>query len=237
MKSNFAGLPKEALTFFRDLKANNNREWFEAHKEVYTEKVKQPMEALCALVSSEMTRFAPAYATEPKRALFRIYRDTRFSNDKTPYKDHAGVLLWRNDLGKNTSAAYYFAISDKSLGVAGGLYGPEPDQLKAVRSYLLEHHERFHKLVTNRSLVTALGSLQGAKLSRPPKGFMPQTPGVEYIKMKGWYFYIEIDGKLATGPKVVDEIVSRFRKVAPVVEFLNEPLMKAKKQRPVLDLL
>lgn len=236
MKSSFAGLPKGALTFFRDLRKNNNREWFEANKERYLELVKQPVEDLCAAVSSELTRFAPAYATEPKKAMFRIYRDTRFSTNKTPYKDHAGCLFWRSDLGKNRSAAFYFSVSDTSAGIAGGLYGPEPEQMRIVRAHLLEHHERFHRLVTSKALVASLGVLQGDKLSRPPKGFLAGTPGIEYIKMKAWYFYIELDPKAALAPGVVEEIAGRFRKVAPVVEFLNEPLDAGKKKRPVFDL-
>lgn len=236
MKSSFAGLPKGTLAFFRDLKKNNDRDWFEANKDRYLNDVKQPMEELCAVVSSELTRFAPAYATEPKKALFRIYRDTRFSNDKTPYKDHAGALFWRTELGKNRSAAFYFQVTSDSVGFAGGLYGPEPDQIRVVRSHLLEHHERFHKLVTGKALVAALGPLQGDRLSRPPKGFLPDTPGLEYIKMKAWYFYIEIGSQVATTPKLVEEIIGRFRKVAPVVAFLNEPLEAGKKKRPVFDL-
>jgi uncharacterized protein (TIGR02453 family) len=236
MKSTFPGLPKEALAFFRDLKANNNRDWFDAHKDQYLAHVKQPVEALCAILSSELTRFAPAFATEPKKAVFRIYRDTRFSNDKTPYKDHAGALFWRNDLGKNSSAAFYVGITDTNIGIAGGIYGPDPELMRAVRSHLLEHHARFHKLATAKPLVAALGELQGDKLQRPPKGFLPETPGIEYIKMKAWFFYREIDPKVATTPQLVDEIISRFRKVAPVVEFLNEPLDAGKKRRPVFDL-
>lgn len=237
MKSSFPGLPKETLRFFADLKKNNNREWFEANRQTYLEKVKAPVEGLCAAVAGQLTRFAPEYATDPKKALFRIYRDTRFSNDKTPYKDHAGALFWRNDLGKNTSAAFYFAVTDSNLGIAGGLYAPEPDLMKKVRSHLLEHHTRFGKLVTAKALVDALGPLQGESLSRPPKGFPPETPGIDYIKRKAWYFYVEIDAKVCTKPEVVDEIAGRFRKVWPVIEFLNEPLEAAKKKRAAFEML
>jgi uncharacterized protein (TIGR02453 family) len=237
MKSTFPGMPKEALSFFRELRRNNNRDWFEAHKDTYLTKVKAPAEQLAAIVSAGLTKFAPAFATEPKKALFRIYRDTRFSNDKTPYKDHVGALFYRGDLPKNESAGYYFGISDKSLGIAGGCYGPGPDQLKAIRSHLLEHHARFSKLVAAKPLAKALGTLQGERLSRPPKGFMPDTPGIEWIKAKQWYYYVELDPKTVLGPEVADEILTRFKLVSGVVDFLNEPLLAARKRsKPLLDL-
>ncbi|HPT29050.1 MAG TPA: DUF2461 domain-containing protein, partial [Bryobacteraceae bacterium] len=169
MKSSFAGLPKEALTFLANLEKNNNREWFDAHRETYQEKLKKPMEEFCAAVGGQMASFAPDYMTEPKRALFRIYRDTRFSNNKTPYKTAQGALFFRAELGKNEAAGFYFEVSPKYLGVAGGLYMPNPDYLRVVRAHLMENSARFGKLVASKPLVKTLGELQGEKLSRPPK--------------------------------------------------------------------
>jgi len=234
MKSTFQGFSEKMPWFFRELRENNDRDWFDAHKDIFLNEVKAPMEELTACVMAAVSLFAPEHAGEPKKAIFRIYRDTRFSNDKTPYKTHAGALLRRPDLPKNESAGFYFAVSDKCVEVAGGCYMPGPEQLRLIRAHIAAHAAEFEKLVTKRAVVAATSVLEGEKLARPPKGYSVDTPGVEYLKMKQWYHYAELNPKLALGPGVVDEIISRFKKTLPLIEFLNEPLLaKAKKDAPL----
>lgn len=227
MKSKFQGFSPDALKFLRDLKRHNNRDWFEAHRETYTEVVKKPLEELTALVSAELTRFAPRYATEPKRAIYRIHRDTRFSPDKTPYKTHAASLFYRADLGKNESAAFYFQVSPDEVGIGGGVYMPAPDQLRAIRAHLLDHHERFRKIGAASSLKRIFGGFQGETLSRPPKGFDPAHPAIDLIKCKQFLLWRELDPKVALSPMLFVEIMTSFEVMAPAVEFLNEPLVTA----------
>jgi len=238
MKSTFGGFSKHMQTFFRGLRKHNDRDWFEAHREIYEQQVKGPMEELTVEVMAALTRFAPAYAGQPRKAIYRIHRDTRFSNDKTPYKTHTGALLRRADLPKNESASFYFAVSDCRVEIAGGCYMPGPDELRLIRAHIVENGPRFLKLIRNRALVAALGELQGERLSRPPKGYCADMPGVapvlDYIKAKKWYHYAELDAEIALTGDVVEAIVARFRKVLPVVEFLNEPLLaSAKKSAPL----
>jgi uncharacterized protein (TIGR02453 family) len=220
--------------FFRDLRRHNDRDWFEAHREVYEECVKAPMLALTAAVSAEVTRFAPEYASEPRKAIFRIYRDTRFSNDKTPYKTHTGALLRHANLAKNESASFYFAVSDENIEVAGGNYRPGPEELKLVRAHIAANAARFEKLVNAKARVAQCGPLQGAELSRPPRGYCTDTPGVEWIRRKQWYCYRELDAGLALSGEIVETVVAYFRKIQPLVEFLNEPLIaQAKTNLPL----
>ena len=234
MKSTFSGFPEKMHWFFRELRKHNDRDWFEAHKDVFLECVKAPMEDVTARVMAAVSRFAPEHAGEPKKAIFRLYRDTRFSNDKTPYKTHTGALLRRADLPKNESAGFYFAVSDKNVEVAGGSYMAGPEQMRLIRAHIAANAKRFEKLATSKPVVDAVGALQGESLSRPPKGFGPDTPGVEYLKMKQWYHYIELDAKLALSGDIVDEVVSRFKKTLPLIQFLNEPLLAhAKKNAPL----
>jgi len=238
MKSTFAGFPKEMLTFFRGLRRNNNRDWFEAHRETFETCVKAPMEELTVQVMAAVTRFAPQYAGVPKKAIFRLYRDTRFSNDKTPYKTHTGALLRRADLPKNEAAGFYFAVSDKCVEIASGCYMPLPEQLRLIRAHIAENGSRFLKVIRNKAMIAALGELQGEKLSRPPKGYCAGDPKIdpvlEYLKMKQWYNYVELEPELALRPQILDEVVTRFRKGLPLVEFLNEPLAaNAKKNAPL----
>lgn len=233
MKSKFQGFSPEALKFLRDLKKHNNRDWFEAHRETYLDAVKKPLEELTTLVSAELTRFAPRYATEPKRAIYRIHRDTRFSSDKTPYKNHAASLFYRADLGKNSSAAFYFQISPDDVGIGGGVYMTTPDQLRAIRVHLLDNHQRFRKIAASAGIKRTFGAFQGEALTRPPKGFDPEHPAMDLIRCKQFLLWREMDAKLALGPELFVEIMTSFEVMAPAIEFLNEPLASAAKKKEV----
>ncbi|HVW84134.1 MAG TPA: DUF2461 domain-containing protein, partial [Bryobacteraceae bacterium] len=127
MKSTFRGFSPEGIAFLRDLKANNDREWFAPRKSIYEEHLRLPMIELVRAVHGEMLRFAPEYVGEPAKCIFRIYRDTRFSKDKTPYKTHIAASFWRNGMEKNRGAGYYFSVSPEEIEIAGGLYMPEPE--------------------------------------------------------------------------------------------------------------
>jgi uncharacterized protein (TIGR02453 family) len=230
MKSKFPGFPAEALKFFRDLKKHNNREWFEAHKALYLDAIKKPTEQLASLVSAELSRFAPRYVTEPKKALYRIYRDTRFSPDKTPYKTHQAVQFYRGDLPKNDAAAFYFHFSHEEVGIGGGAYMPSPESLRAIRAHMMNHHARLRKILAGPGLLRIFSGLQGEKLARPPQGFPAGHPAMDLIQGKQWYFWREVDPSVASTPMLFVEIVTAFEVMAPAIEFLNEAVEGLHKQ-------
>lgn len=230
MKSPFGGFPPEARKFLRALKRNNNRDWFEQHKETYLECVRTPMEQLVASISAALARFAPAYVTEPRKAIFRIYRDTRFSPDKTPYKTNVGALFGRAGLPKNQGGAFYFHIAGDEFGIAGGLYFAAPEQLLALRNYLAGNHEQFQKLTSSKPLLNAAGEIQGEKLARAPKGFPADHPAIDLLRGKQWYYWRTLDPKVVETPEVFQEVVSRFERMLPVVDFLNVPLIALAKK-------
>ena len=221
--------PPEALTFPRNLAKNNNREWFQPRKEIFETKLKAPMIELIEAINSELMDFAPEHVTDPKKSFYRIYRDTRFSTDKTPYKTHIAAIFPRKNLEKHASAGFYFHISSKEVGMASGMYMPGPDELRAVRTFLSEHHEEFRKVA--KSPEKLMGKLEGETVSRMPKGFDPESPAADLIRMKQWLYWKVLDPKIATTKKLRVEIVKRFRAAAPVVELLNAGL----KRSPMLD--
>ena len=221
--------PPEAITFLKGLEKNNRREWFQPRKETFETKLKEPMLAFVESINAELLKFAPEHITEPKKAVYRIYRDTRFSKDKTPYKTHLGAIFPRRGLGKDAAAGFYFHVSPKEVGVACGAYAPGPEQLLKIRTFIAENH----KLL--RREIKGMGSLQGSTLTRVPKGFDAEHPAADLIKMKQWYWWVELDPALATSPKLKAEIAKRFRAMAPMVELLNKPLLKSAKTKLAAD--
>ena len=231
MPAGFPGFPPEGIAFLRALEKNNRREWFQPRKHVYDEKVKRPMTDLVARVMGAMMEFAPDHVGEPEKAIYRIYRDTRFSKDKTPYKTHIAAVFHRRGLCMHDGGGLYFAVSPKEVEVAGGIYMPSPETLRAVRNHLAGRHEEFRDLIGDRTLRRLLGEMQGEQLSRPPKGFGPDHPAADLLRYKQFLFYVLLDPTIATTPKLEPEIIKRFRALTPFLDFLNAPLAKAKDYR------
>jgi uncharacterized protein (TIGR02453 family) len=225
-RSTFGGFPPAALTFFRSLRRNNNREWFQARKHVFDEQVKRPMTELVQALNQRIMDFAPDYVTDPEKAIYRIYRDTRFSNDKTPYKDRIAASFRRRGMARHAGAGLYFSVSDREVEVAGGIYMPGPEQLLAVRTLLAGRHQDFRKITGARQLRKLLGDLQGDRLTRVPKGFAAGHPAADLLRYKQLLFYVLLEGSLATSPRLLGEIEQRFRVLMPFIEFLNAPLAR-----------
>jgi len=224
MPNAFAGFPKEMAPFFRGLKRNNRREWFQPRKDVFDLHVKGPMIELVEALNREFAKFASHYITDPKRAIFRIYRDTRFSPDKTPYKTHIAARFGLRGGDQIAVSGYYFSVSNEQIEIAGGIYHPSPDTTLRVRTYIVDHYEELRRILSNQTLRRRLGGLQGDELSRAPKGFDPNHPAIDLIKKKDWILDVELDASLATTPRLQSEIADRFRLMTPLIEFLNRPL-------------
>jgi uncharacterized protein (TIGR02453 family) len=220
----FAGLPPEARKFLRALSRNNRREWFQPRKEIFEAQVKAPMTELVEAINAEMVRFAPDYITDPRKAIHRIYRDTRFSADKTPYKTQMAAMFPRRGGERLTSAGFYFHIAPASVAVAMGVYMPGPDELFLIRSWLVENHRVFGAAA--KRLQKLMGELQGESLTRSPKGFDPAHPASDLVRRKAWFFSADVEPELAESPKLLTEIVRRFRAATPVVEMLNAGLAR-----------
>ncbi|HKW33456.1 MAG TPA: DUF2461 domain-containing protein [Candidatus Acidoferrum sp.] len=226
----FPGFPPEALQFFRGLARNNNREWFLPRKPVFEQKVKEPMRQLVDALNLALHDCAPEYETDPDKAIFRIYRDVRFSKDKKPYKEQIAATFRRSG-EPHHQGGYYFAISHKSVAIGGGVYMPEPELLLAVRQRIAERHEEFRRILAARPLGKLLGNLEGAQLSRVPRGFPADHPAADLLRYKYYILYKELPATLATSPKLYRAIVHRFRVMVPFLQFLTASLA-AKPKKP-----
>jgi len=220
----FPGFSPEAMQFFRGLTRNNNRDWFLPRKPLFEEHVKQPMRRVIERVNAAMSKFAPEYVTDPDKAIYRFYRDTRFSKDKKPYKEHIAANFPRRGLARHEGAGYYFAVSHKEVAVGGGVYMPMPETLLAIRQRIADRHQEFRKLARAAAVERLYGPMHGAQLSRVPKGFACDHPAADLLRMKQFLLFRELDASLATTPKLYRELVRHFQAVTPFLEFLYRPI-------------
>ena len=224
MNPGFAGFPPEGMAFLRSLKRNNKREWFQPRKHIFDDKVKAPMLELVTAVMQSLADFAPEYVNDPAKAIFRIYRDTRFSKDKTPYKTHIAAVF--PPRGSCKQSGYYFSVSTDGVEAGGGVYMPPAEDLLAIRGYLADHHEEFRRIATTRGVKRLFGEMTGDSLTRIPKGFPADHAAADLLRMKQFLLFRTLDASIATTPKLYKEIVTRFEAVTPFLEFLNRPLKR-----------
>jgi uncharacterized protein (TIGR02453 family) len=235
MRSRFPGFPPEALRFFRALARHNNRDWFQPRKAMFEEQVKQPMRELVEALNGAMKSFAPEYATDPGKAIYRIYRDTRFSKDKTPYKDHVAASFFRGGTGPHKYGGYYLQVSHKDVAVGGGVYMPEV--LFGIRQHIATHHQKLRRILAAPAVRRSLGELQGDQLSRVPKGFCATHPAADLLRFKSLFLYVNLDPELATTPQFFTEVLARFRIMKPFLDFLTAPAATKREKIDPRDLL
>jgi uncharacterized protein (TIGR02453 family) len=212
------------------LARHNNRDWFLPRKPIFEEKVKQPMQELVAVLNASLAAYAPEYVTDPAKAIYRFYRDTRFSKDKSPYKQQIAASFRRRGLSRHEGAGFYFSVSHKEVAVGGGVYMPMPETLLAIRKHLAERHGDFRRITGSPAVKKLLGAVQGEQLSRTPKGFVCGHPADDLVRMKQFLLYIELPPECVTTSRLFREIDSRFRAMAPFLEFLNAPLVSTAKK-------
>jgi uncharacterized protein (TIGR02453 family) len=228
-----AGKPhfnEAALKFLRSLKRNNDREWFNPRKSIYEAELKAPMLALIGAINEALAGFAPEFVRDPAKCMMRIYRDTRFSANKLPYKDHAAAWWARRGMEKTSGAGFYFDLSPTQLTIAAGSYMPEREQLLAIRRHLLDRHQEFRALAGAKTLkALGMASLEPVMMKRAPKGCAADHPAIDLIMQRQWGFSAHLPAELALTPSLAPEIIKRFRAAAPLVSLLNEPLIPATK--------
>jgi uncharacterized protein (TIGR02453 family) len=219
-------LPPDALAFLRALKRNNRREWFKPRKERYETLVQSPMAALVERFANDFRRFAPDLVASPKTSLYRIYRDTRFSENKTPYKTHVAAVFPCRGLPKHQGAGLYFHVSPDEVWIGGGMYAPDTSQLQTIREHIAANLRRFRVIVESPGFRRTVGELEGDRLLRVPRGFPKDHEAAEYLRYRQFLAGREQPPSFATSPRFYAGVLKVFRQVAPLVTFLNEPLLR-----------
>jgi uncharacterized protein (TIGR02453 family) len=224
----FTAFSPKALAFLRALKRNNDREWFRQRKDRYEAELRAPMAALVDRLAGDFRSFAPDLVANPRTAIYRIYRDTRFSDNKTPLKTNVAAVFPCRGLPKHQGAGLYLEVAPGWVWVGGGMYSPETSQLLAVREHIAVNERRLRAIVESPGFLRAAGPLHGEKLQRVPRGFAKDHPAAEFLKHRQFMAGREFPASFATSPRFYSGVLAVFRQVAPLARFLNEPLLPMK---------
>jgi uncharacterized protein (TIGR02453 family) len=223
--------PPDAVRFLRALKRNNRREWFQPRKEEYEAKVRAPMIAIIEQLAVDFRTFGPELVASPKVSLYRVYRDTRFSEDKTPYKTHiAASFPWRG-LPKHEGAGVYFHVAPDEVWIGGGMYAPQSPQLHAVREHIAGNVKRLRHIIDAPAFKKMFGMLEGEKLQRVPRGFPKDHEAAELLKHRQFLAVVELPSTIASDAAFYGRLIAVFRQITPLVRFLNEPLVAVNRDR------
>ena len=220
--SGFNGFGADTVRFLEDLEDNNNRAWFQENKHRYDSDVLDPALAFIGAMGPLLARVSECFTAIPKRmggSLMRVYRDTRFSRDKTPYKTNIGIQF-RHEQGKDVHApGYYLHIETTGCFLGAGMWHPEPAALKAIRERIAEHPDAWRKVLRSRRFKSEF-TFAGNSLKRPPRGFAPDLPHLEDIKRKDFIGVSDFSIERAASAGFPEEVAERFARATPLMAFL-----------------
>ena len=215
----------ETLKFLRALKRNNDREWFKARKDRYDEHVRGPMIAVIERLANDFPRFAPEIVASPKTSLYRIYRDTRFSEDKTPLKIQVSASFRWKGLAKGEGAGLYLEVHPQWVWMGGGFWAPPAPHLVKIREHIAGTYPEIHRIANSRAFTRVAGPLDGERLSRVPRGYPADHPAAEYLKFKQFLGGGEFPPEFATTREFYPALLETYKGVMPLIRFLNAPLV------------
>jgi len=222
----FKGFPADLFRFFADLEKNNNRAWFNASKDRYIGSVVEPMSDFIVAMQPRLKAISNHYIADPKPhggSMFRIYRDARFSRDKTPYKTHA-ACQFRHAAGKDVHApGFYLHLGTDEVFFGGGIWQPASRELSRIRDFIADNVRSWAR-VRNAKKVLDAGGITGQSLQRPPRGFDAEHVHIEDLKRKSFYIVTESRPAAAMKADFIDLVTEAFNRAAPLNRFICDAL-------------
>jgi len=217
-------ISSKTLQFLKELKQNNYREWFNENKHRF-EEAKSEFEAFIEGLIKSISDFDKSIGSlNAKKAIFRIYRDTRFSKDKSPYKTNIGAHLVAHASKVHDRAGYYIHIEPGNCFLAGGAYVPPSPWLNVIREQIAQHGDEFRKIINHPDFKKYFGSIEGEKLKTNPKGFPNDHPEIELLRFKSFLAVHQLKDKQVTGPGFLEYAGQIFKAIHPFDSFLNRGL-------------
>ena len=228
----FRGFRPAALTFLKSLKRNNTREWFQAHRDDYEEHVRTPMAALVEELDVRFAELAPEIVGDPKRSLFRIHRDVRFSNDKSPYKTNAAAWFYHGDAGRGVGTAtahggagFYVHLEPRASMLGGGIWMPPRPTLNKIRERIDDDHRTLKRLLSDVTLRKRFGGLaEEGMLTRMPRGYADTHPAAALLRHQSFTVGRPLTDAELFSPKLADVLARDYARILPLVRWFNGAL-------------
>lgn len=217
---------QHTLEFLSKLRKNNNKDWFDAHKSDYKDAYQNFLDFTQAIIEGLAAFDEDIRHSHPdaKKCVMRIYRDVRFSKDKSPFKSNFFAYI-NKDGKKSPFGGYYFNLEPGASFFGGGIYMPENKVLAKIRESIDQYFDEWQKVTNNKSLTDCFGEIKpSGKLSRPPKGFDTDNPAIDWLKFKGFYTQKNLTDKELTEQDLLHETAMGYRAVKPLVDFINRSL-------------
>jgi uncharacterized protein (TIGR02453 family) len=225
--ANFDGFPSDLFRFLQDLSKNNNRDWFNSNKDRYVESVAEPVQAFINAMRPRLEKISPYYVADSRRnggSMFRIYRDTRFSKNKDPYKENVGCQF-RHEAGKDAHAAgFYVHLANEQIFFGGGVWTPPNDVLTKIRDAIVDDPTRWRKITRSKSFLASFDGVRGDGLKRPPRGYDPEHSLIEDLKRKTFYVMKPGTKDLVQSRGFIDEVTRTFKAASPFMKFVADAL-------------
>ena len=212
---------EESVKFLKTLAKNNDRDWFNADKDTYL-KAHENIIAFADALLAEMNKHDRIETESGKKSLFRIYRDVRFSKDKTPYSTHWSGGFQRAT--KKLRGGYYFRIEPGNSFLAGGFWGPEPDDLKRIRQDIDLNYKEWKKLLANKTLTSTFGGIMGEQVNSAPRGYTKDHPAINLLRYKQFILKYEFKDKEVCSPDFVKKASDIYKKMRPFLDYMSEVL-------------
>jgi uncharacterized protein (TIGR02453 family) len=224
-------IPSSSIEFLKLIKKNNDREWFNAHKERYLSELDSVVAFADALLN-EMRKHDNIETVSGKKSLHRIYRDTRFSNDKTPYKTN-----WSGSFSRATKklrGGYYFHIESGNSFAGGGFWGPDPKDLKRIREEIAMDSAPLKKILNSKSFKETFGTLMGEQLKSAPQGFTQDHKDIDLLRYKQFLVMRKFSDKEVLSDTFLKELNDTFKKMGPFFNYMSEVLTTDANGRPTI---
>ncbi len=213
----------KVLEFLKELAANNNREWFQDNKKWYNE-CREKVLFLTDVLINEIGKFDPEVrGLQPKDCMFRIFRDVRFSNDKSPYKTNFGSFICKGGR-KSMNPGYYFHLEPDGCFIGGGIYMPPAEPLRTIRNFMADHAEEFLEFTEDPDFKKDFPEMYDDRLKTAPKGFPKDHEHIELLRYKSYIYSKTFSDKVVKSDKYVETVVDTFHQLYPVNSFLYRAL-------------
>jgi uncharacterized protein (TIGR02453 family) len=230
--SEFEGFRPAAMTFLRTLRRHNEREWFQAHRDTYESEVRAPLSALVEEMDVRLAELAPEIVADPKRSPFRIHRDVRFSNDKSPYKTHAACWFFHRDAGRGVGATtphggagFYFHMEPGGSMIGGGIWMPPRPTLNRIREMIDEDHKPLASILGDAAFKRRYGGLsEEAMLTRMPRGYPDTHPASTLLRHQSFTVGRALSDAEVCSARLPDLLAKEYARILPLVRWLNGAL-------------